>query len=94
MRTMPRGQYHPVISEEVRKLEAECYASPEELLGREPTPASDIYSLGVLCVELFHNYTRIGEREEVGPSFCCEGFRGEFDRDSHGICCTWVGQIL
>eukprot|EP00884_Botryococcus_braunii_P003048 jgi/Botrbrau1/12744/Bobra.67_1s0103.1 len=65
MRTMPRGPHHPVVSEEVRKLEAECYASPEELLGREPTPASDIYSLGVLCVELFHNYTRHGERKEV-----------------------------
>lgn len=68
LRTMSRGPYYPVITEDVRQLEAACYASPEELLGREPTPASDIYSLGILTVELFHNYTRTGEREEVGDS--------------------------
>jgi hypothetical protein len=65
MRTMPRGSYYPVVNPEIRHMEEKLYASPEELLGRAPTCASDIYSLGVLCVELFHAYATPEDRPKV-----------------------------
>lgn len=68
MRTMPLGSYYPAVNPEIRRMEDELYASPEELLGRAPTCASDIYSLGVLCVELFHAYERPEDRPQVRHS--------------------------
>lgn len=53
------------------QLERSLYASPEELLTKPPTPASDIYSLGVLFFELFTPLTDAADRARALSGLRC-----------------------
>lgn len=60
------GQFHKAIQHTVEITKSEVgtmtYASPEQKRGKTYTYNTDLYSLGIICIELFCNFSTNSER--------------------------------